>query len=77
MAIACHSHRRYLLQFIDHLSGWGSSDGMDQVELPVEGYVAGSPWAGCEPGSEALEMVISRNGTQEFDSNLKDDTSIN
>jgi hypothetical protein len=50
---------------------------MDQVELPVEGYVAGSPWAGCEPGSEVLEMVISRNGTQEFDSNLKDDTSIN
>ncbi|CAL1153020.1 unnamed protein product [Cladocopium goreaui] len=42
MAIACHSHRRYLLQFIDHLGGWGSSDGMDQVELPVEGYVAGA-----------------------------------
>lgn len=32
----------YLLQFIDHLGGWGSSDGMDQVELPVEGYVAGA-----------------------------------
>ena len=33
--------RRYLLQFIDHLGGWGSGEGMDQVELPVEGYVAG------------------------------------